>query len=103
MFSRVFWVKAGERAIWTFAITLLTLVSVGDGLNAIPGTTLVSALLVSAIAAGLSLVKSIAATNIGDRESPSTVPVRLMEWAKQGSSPPPMPEPPGRTEQSSQR
>ncbi|WP_229434734.1 holin [Nocardia farcinica] len=75
MLSKQFWRGAAERAVKTFAQTLLALLSAvsvgaltGGG---IPWQFVVGAVGASAWAAALSLLSSVASTTVGDPESPS--------------------------------
>lgn len=75
MFTKLFWMDAAERAIATFAQTLLALVAV---LAPMSGMDLLDInygplLLVSLIAAGLSVVKSIAAAAKANTDTASLV------------------------------
>ena len=55
-----------ERALWTAVQTFIAVWTVGDMESA-------KAAAVAAIAAGLSVIKSFAATKIGDKDSASTL------------------------------
>lgn len=71
MFTSLFWRAASERAVKTFAQTMVALLSVGGiGLHNAPWTTSLSA---AGMAALLSLLTSIASERVGDRETPSLV------------------------------
>ncbi|AXK89893.1 hypothetical protein DXT66_27265 [Nocardia farcinica] len=73
--SRQFWHAAAERAVKTFAQTLLALLSaVSTGAlitGGIPWAFVVGAVGVAAWAAALSLLSSVVSTTVGDPESPS--------------------------------
>ncbi len=69
MFTYRFWQLASERALKTFAQSLLALLSVaGVGLLTAPWTT---ALSTAGMAAVLSVLTSIASEPVGERHSPS--------------------------------
>lgn len=72
MFTKLFWKGALERAIRTFCQTLVAVVGAAqfDWMSADWQSLLVT----SAVAAGLSVLTSIASANIGDKGTPSVVP-----------------------------
>lgn len=67
MFTAQFWKQAGERALKTFAQAF---VATGIVVGA-TGKEWQSALLAAAIAAGLSVVTSVASSSVGEKDSPS--------------------------------
>ena len=71
MFSHVFWRLAVERAVKTFAQTLVALFSIGGvGLLNAPWTAAFSA---AGMAAVLSVLTSMSSEPMGERRSPSLV------------------------------
>jgi len=80
MLTYLFWQSTLERAVKTFAQTLVALLSVnGIGLVDAPWVTALSA---AGMAALLSVLTSIASERVGERETPSMV-------RSDGSSPQP--------------
>ncbi|HSV66353.1 MAG TPA: holin [Mycobacteriales bacterium] len=74
MFTQLFWKSAIERAVKTFAQSLVAVLSVGGiGLVHAPWTTALSA---AGMATLLSLLTSVASGTVGDRGSPSLVPAQ---------------------------
>lgn len=77
MLSRQFWKAAAERAIKTFAQTLAALltpvVAHALGTGSISWDAVLSAVVLSGLAAAYSLVTSVGSTRVGDSESPSLV------------------------------
>jgi hypothetical protein len=72
MFSYLFWRYAFERAVKTFAQTLLALFSAGGiGLFNIPWDSSLSA---ASMAAILSVLTSMTSEPIGERSTPSVLP-----------------------------
>jgi len=71
MFSKSFWKGAAERAIRTFCQTLVAVAGAAqfDWMSA----NWQSLLVTSGVAAGLSVLTSIASMNVGDRGTPSMV------------------------------
>lgn len=84
MFSKSFWKGAVERAIRTFCQTLVAVVGAAqfDWMSADWQSLLVT----SAVAAGLSVLTSIAAANVGDKGTPSVIensqPVQVVSLPK---------------------
>jgi hypothetical protein len=73
MFTYQFWQLAIERAVKTFAQSLLAIFSAtGVGLLTVPWTASLST---AGIAAVLSVLTSIASTPVGEPNSPSLLPV----------------------------
>jgi hypothetical protein len=71
MFTYLFWRFAFERALKTFAQTLVALLGVGGiGLLNAPWASTLS---VAGMAALLSVLSSIASTQVGERNTPSLV------------------------------
>jgi Putative lactococcus lactis phage r1t holin len=71
MFTYRFWQLTGERAVKTFAQSLVAILSAaGVGLLTAPWTT---ALPTAAMATVLSVLTSIASTQVGEPNSPSLV------------------------------
>lgn len=69
MFTKEFWLQTGERAIKTFAQALIaTGIVVGA-----TGREWQAAVIAAGIAAGLSIVTSVASTGVGDKGTPSLV------------------------------
>lgn len=71
MRSRTFWIDAAERAVRTFAQALVAVLAAGFVFT--DGAAWGQALLAAAIAALVSLLTSIAASGVGDSDSPSFV------------------------------
>ncbi|WP_280186018.1 MULTISPECIES: holin [Nocardia] len=72
MWSSAFWKAVAERAVKTFAQTLLPLVT-ATVLTRPDWSDITAALGLSACAAGISILTSIASTLRGDPESPSLI------------------------------
>lgn len=71
MFTRVFWMKAGERAVRAYLIAFLTvLVGAQTEYNA----GVLEAAAVAAIGPALSVLLSLLGSQVGDAESPSLLP-----------------------------
>lgn len=70
MFTAQFWKQAAERAIKTFAQTL---VATGVVVGVAGWDKWQAALIASAIAAALSVVTSVASIGVGDKGTPSLV------------------------------
>ncbi|MCM6774989.1 holin [Nocardia sp. CDC159] len=68
MTTLAFWQAAAERALKTFAQALLALITIGAALTDIDWPTTLS---VSATAALMSVLSSIASTGVGSPASPS--------------------------------
>ncbi len=73
MFTRAFWIAAAERAIKTFAQTAVALVG-GDSILSIVDIDAGAIAGVSATAALVSILTSLASTRQGSGDSPSLVP-----------------------------
>ena len=72
MLTYAFWRSAVERAVKTFAQTLLALLSVGGiGLLTAPWTSALSA---AGMAAVLSVLTSMTSEPVGERRTPSMLP-----------------------------
>ncbi len=71
MFTALFWKQAAERAIKTFAQTL---VATGVVVGVAGWDKWQEALIASAIAAALSVITSVASISLGDKGTPSLVP-----------------------------
>ncbi|HKR50140.1 MAG TPA: holin [Pseudonocardiaceae bacterium] len=72
MFTYRFWQLAGERAVKTFAQTLVAILSVaGVGFHIAPWTT---ALSTAGMAAVLSVLTSMASAPLGEPGTPSLLP-----------------------------
>ena len=72
MFSKIFWISAFERMIKVFANGLLT-VFVGDKAYNILSVNWPEALAIAATASLISLLMSIASSQVGNKNSPSLV------------------------------
>ena len=72
MRSKAFWIDAGERAVRTFAQALVAALTAGFVFT--DGAAWGAALLTAAIAALVSLLTSVAASGVGDADSPSLLP-----------------------------
>lgn len=72
MRTRTFWVEAAERAIRTFAQALVAVLAAGFVFT--DAAAWGEALLASAIAALVSLLTSVAASGVGNPDSPSLLP-----------------------------
>ena len=72
MRSKAFWIDAGERAVRTFAQALIGAITAG--LVVTDAAAWGEALLASAVAALISLLTSVAASGVGDQDSPSLLP-----------------------------
>ena len=72
MRTRTFWVEAAERAISTFAQALVAVLAAGFVFT--DAAAWGEALLASAIAALVSLLTSVAASGVGNPDSPSLLP-----------------------------
>ena len=76
MMSKTFWKDTAERAIGTFAQSLLATLAVGTPIWGLDWET---GLGVSATAAAISILKSVVASTMGDSESASLVKVNPEE------------------------
>lgn len=74
MFTQAFWMDALERAIATFAQTLLALA--GTAMLDWVSLDWVQIAIASLIAAGLSVAKSLAASYVGSEPNASVVPYK---------------------------
>ena len=72
MRSKAFWIDAGERAVRTFAQALVAVLVAGFVFT--DAAAWGEALLSAAVAALVSLLTSVAASGVGDAESPSLLP-----------------------------
>ena len=72
MRTTAFWVDAGERAVRTFAQALVAVLVAGFVFT--DAAAWGEALLSAAVAALVSLLTSVAASGMGDPESPSLLP-----------------------------
>ena len=72
MRTAAFWLDAAERAVRTFAQALVAVLAAGFVVT--DGAAWTEALLSAAIAALISLLTSVAASGVGDPESPSMLP-----------------------------
>ena len=70
MMSKQFWKDTAERAVGTFAQALLATLAVGTPIWGLDWET---GLGVSATAAAISILKSIVASTVGDKETASLV------------------------------
>ena len=78
MRSKAFWIDAGERAVRTFAQALVAMLVVGFVFT--DAAAWGEALLSAAVAALVSLLTSVAASGVGDPESPSFVDEGESRW-----------------------
>ena len=74
MFTKKFWLDAGERAVATFAQALIAVLTVDLTGATIDWKVVVGTALV---AAALSVLKSIVATNVGDSQSASLIGTKV--------------------------
>ena len=72
MRTKTFWIDAGERAVRTFAQALAAVLVVGFVFT--DAAAWREALLASAVAALISLLTSVAASGVGDPDSPAILP-----------------------------
>lgn len=72
MRTKAFWIDAGERAVRTFAQALVAMLVVGFVFT--DAAAWGEALVASAVAALISLLTSVAASGVGDQDSPSLLP-----------------------------
>ena len=72
MRTKAFWIDAGERAVRTFAQALVAVLVAGFVFT--DAAAWGEALLSAAIAALVSLLTSVAASGVGDQDSPSLLP-----------------------------
>lgn len=77
MRSRTFWIDAAERAVRTFAQALVAVLAAGIVLT--DGAAWGEALLSAVVAALISLLTSVAASGVGDPDSPSLLPAAATE------------------------
>lgn len=73
MWSKKFWLEALERAVKTFAQTLVGLI-IGDAAIDHVYATITAKLGMAGMAAGVSLLTSIAGTQVGANNSPAWLP-----------------------------
>ena len=78
MRTRQFWIDAGERAVRTFAQALVAMLVAGFVFT--DAAAWGEALLSAAVAALVSLLTSVAASGVGDPESPSFVDEGESRW-----------------------
>ena len=72
MRTTAFWIDAAERAVRTFAQALVAVLVAGFVFT--DAAAWGEALLASAVAALISLLTSVAASGVGDQDSPSLLP-----------------------------
>ena len=78
MRTKQFWIDAGERAVRTFAQALVAVLVAGFVFT--DAAAWGEALLSAAVAALVSLLTSVAASGVGDPESPSFVDEGESRW-----------------------